>query len=355
MAAPSWRTDSSLRQRLFEEPFRYGFFQAVRVLHALAPDRSHIGGDAVPGTEAVRFGAEQSTSFPASEILELAERADGEPPEMTVRFMGLTGPLGTLPRHYTELIIDRFRKRDRTLAAFLDLFNHRLVSLFFRAWEKYRPQLRTDPEGRETLENQVLAFIGLGTDGLRNRLTIRDQPLMFYTGLLAQRPRSATALESLLGDYFGDIPVAVRQFIGQWLALEPDSLTSLVPFGGNTRLGVEAVVGSRVWHTQSRFRVRLGPLGYDRFCELLPCGPASPPALALTRFFAGQEFDFDFQLVLRASEVPPCRLGATGPTAPRLGWSTWVTSRPPAADVDDPVFDAEALRAYHQQSMEASQ
>src|SRR5262249_53692413 len=118
------------------------------------------------------------------------------------------------------------------------------------------------------------------------------------------------------------------------------------------RLGVDAVAGSRVWHTQSRFRVRIGPLTYRRFCEFLPCGPASLPALELTRFFVGQEIDFEFQLLLLTREVPGCQLGSTGPQATRLGWSTWLTSRPFTRDADDVVFDAEKLRAYHARQME---
>ena len=41
------------------------------------------------------------------------------PAQMTVTFLGLTGPRGTLPYHYTELLLDRvLRHRDHTLRDF---------------------------------------------------------------------------------------------------------------------------------------------------------------------------------------------------------------------------------------------
>ena len=347
MAATGRRADSALSERLLLEPHRFGFFQAVRLLEAFAPDRTGVGHDGPPASESVRFHAEVSLSFPASEILDLDAGEDERPARMTVRHMGLTGPQGALPRHYTMLIMERLRQRDRTLADFLDLFNHRLVSLFFRAWVKYRLHLGVRLDTRDALSTYLYSLFGLGTPGLRGRLAVDDRALLFYTGLLAQRPRSAAGLVALLGDYFGDLPVRIEQFVGQWLALDPEGLTSLRLHGGNNRLGVDAIIGSRVWHTQSRFRVLLGPMTYPRFCAFLPPGHASREVLALTRFFVGLELDFEFRLVLRAREIPPCQLGSTGPLATRLGWSTWLVSRPASDDADDVRLDAESLEAYH--------
>ena len=149
------------------------------------------------------------------------------------------------------------------------------------------------------------------------------------------------------GDYFDDLAVRVDQFIGQWLVLDPEGRTSLRLQGGNNQLGVDAIIGSRVWHTQSRFRVRLGPMTWPRFCAFLPHGRASREVLALTRFFVGLALDFEFRLVVRAVEIAPSQLGSTGPLATRLGWSTWLVTRPATRDADDVRLDAEALEAYH--------
>lgn len=347
MATTGRRADSALTERLFLEPHRFGFFQAVRLLEIFAAGRRPVGHDGPPAAETVRFGAEASLAFPASEVLDLDADDDARPARMTVRHIGLTGPQGVLPRHYTTLVMERLRQRDRTLADFLDLFNHRLTSLFYRAWMKYRLHLGVRPDAHDALSTYLYSLFGLGTPGLRGRLAVDDRALLFYTGLLAQQPRSASGLAGMLADYFADLPVGLQQFVGQWLALDPEGLTSLRLHGGNNRLGIDAVIGSRVWHTQSRFRVLLGPMTYARFCAFLPPGRASREVLALTRFFVGLELDFEFRLVLRAEEIPPCQLGSTGPLATRLGWSTWLVSRSAAHDADDVRLDAESLEAYH--------
>lgn len=346
-------SDSTLSERLREEGYRFRFFQATRILEAFSPERPRIGYDGPPRGEPVRFVVEQSLGFPASEILEIEDGEAGAPAQMTVRFLGLTGSQGVLPRSYTELVIARARRKDRTLGAFLDLFNHRAVSFFYRSWEKYRLYARHDPEATREFATYVFSLFGLGTRGLRRRLAVPDVALLFYAGLLGQRPHSVTALEGLLEDYFHGVPARVAQFTGQWLELDPSSLTQIGRLGRNTSLGVDTVIGSRVWDTQSRFRVRLGPMAYKRFCEFLPSGRSSAELLELTRFFVGQEYDFEFQLVLLAAEVPAIALGAKGPEAPRLGWSTWIKSREFARDAQDTVLDAEALRLYHERAREA--
>jgi type VI secretion system protein ImpH len=261
---------------------------------------------------------------------------------MTVAFMGLTGLLGVLPRHYTELLLERMRRKDEGLRDFLDLFNHRLISLFYRAWEKYRFPIAYEravskAEGEDRFTRQLFDLIGLGTKGLRGRLEVEDEPLLFYAGLLAQHPRSASALEGLLRDYF-EVPVTATQFVGQWLPLSQANRSRLGWGEANNALGESAVAGKRVWDQQAKFRLQLGPLSFTEFCQFLPSGDGFRTLVAITRFSAGEEFDFDVQLNLRAAEVPWCRLGGNGEHAVRLGWSTWLKSQEFTADADDAMF-----------------
>ena len=145
-------------------------------------------------------------------------------------------------------------------------------------------------------------------------MEVADKGLLFYTGLLAQHPHSASALVGFLQDYFG-VPVDVVQFMGQWLSLAPESRSRLGPDETQNALGVSAVAGARVWDQQAKFRLRLGPLTFAQFCQFLPTGSAFRQLVQLSRFFAGQEQDFDVQLV-QASDVPYCRLGLRGEGAP---------------------------------------
>ena len=333
MAAEGGGSVPSLEQELFDEAYRFRFFQAVRVLERLFPERAGVGRHAAaPGSEVVRFRTLPSLQFPASEIHQLtrdgAARETDAPPEMTVAFMGLTGPLGVLPNHTTELVAERARYKDTALWTFLDLFSHRMISLFYRAWERYRFAITFERGTRDEFTGHAFGLIGMGTEGLLGRLGLPDEGLLLYAGLFAQRPHSASAVESALGDYFR-VPARVETFAGQWLELDGESLTQLG--AANSELGVTTLVGARVWDTQSKFRVRFGPLSLAEFAAFLPAGPNHLPAVRLARFAAGAELDFDIQLVLKAEEVPACSLGG-GASPPMLGWTTWLKTQPFGGD-----------------------
>ena len=333
MAAESRRTDPSLEQVLFQEGYRFEFFQAVRILERLYRARLPVGRDSIPSREVVRFHSLLSLAFPASAIHDVASSDNGEkPPEMIVAFMGLFGLTGVLPRHYTELLLERVRYRDFALRDFLDIFNHRMISLFYRAWEKYRFPVayeRSRLSGGKDYDAFSLSLfhlVGMGTEGLRDRLESGDGAFLYYSGLAAQQPRSASALEVMLGDYFG-VPVTVNQFLGAWLRLDDENRTRLGANGANNLLGTTAIVGSKWWDQQSAFRVVLGPLSFKQFREFLPSEKGFRSLVELTRFFSGLTLDFDVQLVLKAAEVPSCRLTRPGPAAVRLGWSSWLKTR----------------------------
>jgi type VI secretion system protein ImpH len=344
MASQSGRPDPSLRDILFEEPFRFDFFQAVRLLELIHPKHQPVGKSARPAEEAVRFRSHVSLSFPPSAIQDLEQPpADEGPARMTAAFMGLAGPLGVLPRHYTELLIERVRRHDYALRDFFDVFNHRLISLFHRAWEKYRfpvPYEHTVKTGGgyDPFSLRLFDFIGMGTGGLRGRLEFGDEALLFYAGLLSQHPRSASALGSMLNDYFA-VPVCVTQFVGQWLDITAENRSRLG--SASNVLGASAVAGSRIWDQQAKFKLRVGPLSFAEFNRLLPDGDIHRPFMQMTRYASGQEFDFEIQLVLKAPEVPWCRLG--DPRA-RLGFSTWLKVCQFEHDADQVVFSGGLTR-----------
>jgi type VI secretion system protein ImpH len=257
---------------------------------------------------------------------------------MSVTFLGLHGPSGVLPRHYSELVAQQVRRKSLALRDLFDIFNHRAAAMHFLAWRKYRlaaefeigPRDQDDP-----ITAALYALVGFGTGGLRDRLAVEDEVLIHYGGLFAQSARSAAGLELLLSDYIGR-PVRIGQFIGRWAPLPAEDCTSLAtaarPFGNFATLGVNAVAGARVWDVQGGFRVSLGPLDYQQFAELMPGAPLMNEIAALTRTYAGPGLAFDVELVLRGEEVPGCALAGSGAFLPRLGWNTWLHAekRPPS-------------------------
>jgi type VI secretion system protein ImpH len=331
-------TDAGLDRDLLREGYRFEFFQAVRLLERLHPERKRVGHHEDPAEEIVRFRSRQSLAFPPGEIHEIVASDEGAQDTMWVNFMGLTGLQGSMPRHYASLLADPSAKaQTAALSEFLDLFNHRLISLFYRAWEKYRFAIAYERGGEDKFSEYLYCLIGLGTQGLRGRLHIDDQILLYYAGLLAQRPRSAVALEGILEDYLG-VPVEVVQFQGQWFEMNTDILSSLGAEGENNQLGVSAVLWERIFDPQARFRVNVGPLSYAHFRDFLPGSDGYVHLVELTRFFVGEDVNFEVRPILRREEVPWCLLGQDA--AVRLGWSMWLKVREFDEDVAQPVFGA---------------
>lgn len=337
MAAAVRRTDPSVVERLFESPWEFDFFQAIRLLAFMHPEPRVISGFKQPFDEAIRFRANTSLFFPASSIQTVQAPAQTLPRvDMTVNFMGLTGPQGVLPTFYTEYLIARGQASDGAAAAFFDLFNHRMISLFYLAWEKHHFPFAYEREcleqtGSRRFTHYLLDLIGMGTAHLSDQLPIEESVLLGYAGLIAQRPHSAVALQGLLRDYF-QVPVEIEQFQGKWCPLEDENLAYLEGDSVQNQLGLGAIVGEQVWNQQARIRIRVGPLNWDRYQSFLPSGSAFRPLLDLVRYFLNGAWEFEVQLVLQAGEVQECCV-VDDPGSPRLGESTWLKTAP---FVDDP-------------------
>lgn len=337
-----------VEEKLRREPYSFDFFQAMRLLERFRPERTPVGQFVHPEREVARFGVHPSLAFPASQIQE-AEWPEDAPVKMTVNFMGLTGPEGVLPNPYTSLIIERLKESDPALRDFLDLFNHRIISLFYRAWRKYRFDVAYEQGERELFSRHLLSLLGLGTEGMRDRQYISDDSLIYYAGLLAQRPRSAQALKQILADYF-DVPVEIEQFSGGWYRLDPETQCRLSEESLDSgELGFGAVVGDEMWNQQSRVRIVLGPLSMERYADFLPDGKSFEPLQAWAKFFSNDEWDFEVRLILEREQVPACTLGADGVSGPQLGWVSWVKSRAFDRDPSDTVLMLEsAKRSQHE-------
>jgi type VI secretion system protein ImpH len=327
----------------------------VRLLELINRQGKPVGHDFPAAQEAVRFRALLSRSFPAASVARIDPGLEhGEAtavPEMQVAFMGLTGPAGVLPEGYLDLLLQRLREHDHALRDFLDLFNHRTISLFYRAWEKYRfpvsfERARRTPDNTDLFSGCLECLVGIGTAKQKERLPFADDALLRYAGHFAHFPRSAVVLETLLADYL-QIPVRIEQLVGRWLLLEVEELTQLpspeCPGGRFNQLGGDLVIGARVWDVQSGFRICLGPLVQRQFAQLLPGGAQLRWLRSLAGMYAGPELDFEVQLILQATEVPMCRLGGRAGSVSRLGWNTWLCSAAPANDRDDARFHASAV------------
>ena len=318
------------------------FFATMRKLQSVKA--ALVGRDTRPANEPVRLRAEAGLGYPSTELANSTTDKNGRI-TLEVSFLGLFGPSGALPQHYTQAIIDRSRHKDHALRDFLDLFNHRWLSLFYRAWEKhdYAAAYQTAHSlGQEDAVTRILwCLIGLGTHGLRGRIRLEDKSLLYYAGLLADVRSRQSTLANILSDWF-DIPVQVLQFQGQWIRIPATDQTrmQLLRLGdhSNNQLGSDAVVGERVWNVENRFRLRIGPLDRREFARFSPLGDRLAALHALARTYVGPQLEFDVQVAIVRDQVPGTQLGNKAEPS-CLGWNSWLGNWPFEDDSQDAVFE----------------
>ena len=330
-------TLSNLSRMLEDEPFRVQFFQAVRLLQKMEPERKPVGYFVTPQGETIRFSARTSLAFPPSELYDLHRMENGQM-SMTVEFMGLCAALSVMPAPYTEFLLERIRQKDHAMEEFLNIFNHRMISFFYRGWEKYRFFIEYEKSGDDRLSTRLFDLLGLGTENLRGRGGVPDAAYLHYAGLLARHVRSSASLQQILEDYFG-VEVRIQQFAGAWRKLKAENQTCFSGLGGDSeRLGVGVVAGDEVWDHHGRIRISLGPMPFAKYLKFLPGQEAYHELVAWLKFYSNGSYETEVQLVLLREDAPACELGAEGAMRPQLGMVSWLKTRPLTRDPADASY-----------------
>ena len=352
MRTPQRRFEPSVIERLFEQPYRFQFFQAVRMLELWLKKHGLPREGAVASF--LRFQNSLSLNFPASQL----EAMDTEPRALakdsaalgealrrgelkyiriTPAFMGFLGTAGALPAHYTERIAAHaLYERDDGPRAFLDTFSNRALALFYEAWRKYRLELQYEIDGKDRFLPLLLSMAGLGNHALRHRLSdggegVLDESVGYFAAAMRHRPASAAMIGKVLSDYFGE-PINVTQFIGAWYDVPPTQQTTLG--GTNAQLGMSALVGGRVWQRDLRMRLTVGPLDRAGFDAFLPGGLAARALAKMLTMFTGLTLEYEVHIVLRAPDVDGVTLSEERHGG-RLGWDSFLCTAPETRDRDD--------------------
>jgi type VI secretion system protein ImpH len=321
---------------LQEKPYEFGFYHALRFIECLYSERPRLGRSKRPTDDPVRLAQEPAMSFESASLTAFEPGKDGKPHRLMVRLLGLLGPNGPLPLHLTEYAQNRRRDYgDLTFTRFLDVFHHRMLSLFYRAWANNEPTVSFDRPDSDRFSDYVGSLEGLGMPGLRRRDEISDQSKFYYCGRLSSQTKCAEGLQAILTDYF-NLPAHIEEFVGEWIPLPQENICRLGKERANGTLGESVIVGSRVWGCQHKFRIVLGPLSFENYERLLPTGDRIRRLVTLVRNYVGDELAWDAKLILKRQEVPSVSLNGHS----RLGWTTWLGERPGENDADDLVLDA---------------
>ncbi len=346
-----------LLQRLLGRGWEFDFFQAVWLLERHCRDRTPVGQRGPVWTEAIRFRPDVSMGFPSTDIrrIRALEPPDGQEAcfGIDVTFLGLYGVATPLPLHYS---IDLLRHVDaveqlpafersagvgqgpgeaparsgveRPAGAgstperdFLDILHHRVISLFYRAWTKYRYYVTFDMPQRDMMTAYLLWLIGYQPGWSEELLGVSPLRMIRYAGVLTQHPRSAATLEGLLRDYWKGVPVSIEQFVGRWVPLKPIDLNRLG--AANSRPGVDLTVGAQVYDMTGAFRLCVGPVDWDTYLTFLPDGARYAEARSIALLYAPDPLAFDIEVKLKPGQVPEMCL-CSDDAAGRLGYTSWV-------------------------------
>lgn len=309
--------ENSVKRRLGQEGYRFNFFKAVHLLELFSGGRA-AGAGLSPTQDPVRFSVRPGFDFPASDIQEISANGNGSSPKMTVNFMGLVGPKGVLPDWYNTHAQNSGHGKDHAFTDFLDLFHHRLISLFYRAWKKYRLVENYRADGTDTISIALASLAGTGREDRAADPEFFDHArkrLIHFCGLVARTVPTVAAIEALVGHAVG-APVLVEQFVERTLPVHEQDRTRLGR--RNATLKRDALCGGRIRDVSSFFRVHIGPLAWKRYLAFAPGSPHLAMVRQLVAYLAGIEYEFELRLIIRGREVPALRLG-DGAAGPVLG------------------------------------
>lgn len=325
---------ASLTEALRDRPYEFDFFQAVRRLECAHPDLPRVGCAKRPHGDLVRFSQKVSLCFEPVAVTAYDDATEEHPSRLAVSFLGLLGTNGPMPLSMTEYVYERLHNhKDSTLACFLDMFNHRVISLFYRAWACSQQTVSHDRTDQDRFACYIGSLFGMGLPSTRDRDVVPDVAKLYYSGRLCSQPKNAEGLREVLQDYFG-LPVTIEEFVEQWIDLPAEYRCRLGSSLENAALGSTSIVGSRFMDRQQKFRVRFGPMGFSDYQRLLPGGASIGQLVTWIKNYVGDELSWELNLVLRRGQIPVTSLGELG----QLGWSVWLGDGLLDTDADDLVL-----------------
>ena len=323
--------DLSRLYALEGSPQTHHLFQALRLIEAAYDTTPRLGRSRRPAQDPVRLGQEPELAFPTSTIARFALNEGRGPARLSQHVFGLFGPNGALPLHLTEYARDRLRNQhDPTFAAFADMFHHRILSLFYRAWTTGEPAPSFDRIDDDPFGEKLDAIAGVAGEAFACRDAMPDLARRHFAGLLSAGPRNEAGLAAILKSFFS-ARISIESFVGSWLHLEPTDRGRL----GGACLGQSASLGEKVWSREARFRIRIGPLNLEDYKRLLPGGRSIKRLNAIIRSYAGDTLEWDVNLILKEEEVPKAVLGSNI----ALGQTSWIGQRE-KKDADDLFLSA---------------
>lgn len=326
MASQNRSTAPHIVHDLIAHSEQYSFFQAVQLLEDYHHLIAHEEGKQTLRETLIQYSVNPQLTYNKSDIetVRIEHRNEQCIAQVTVNFLGLYGAVSPLPAFYTEAILQANAGDDAT-RDFMDLFNHRLLSLVYQCWEKYRyyqqyKKFSQGNKGNDQFSNWMYALCGLINPAQRQDPDINWNRLLPFIGTLAMRCHSANLIESVLRYYFEFKHIHIRSNVLRYIEIESDQSNRLGQQCAT--LSHDLVLGSRVEDRSGKFRIQIKQLSYTLFTQFLPGGEYNVSLKKIIDYILRDQLDYDIELQLQHQEVP--RLSLSNKNQEKLGWTTWV-------------------------------
>lgn len=323
MASAPWTAVHPLVRKILKQTRDFEYYQLLHLVER-TDGNIPLGCQGPAPREPARLRPTLSLGFPPCDLDYIEWDDDAQRLRVTTTFLGLYGSDSPLPTHFTERLLDE-SEEDELVRAFLDMFHHRIFSMLYRSWAKYRYHVTFRTGGVDPISQVVRAFLGIGTPGTAEHMKTPPVRMFRYAGLLSQRPRSAAGLAGMLRDFFDGVEFDIEQCVGRWLPIQPDDRNKM----GQRKcgLGTDFLLGERIFDRSGKFRVKVGPVDFATYTKFLPGEKAAKQLAELATFYCTDPLQFDSEVILKSEEVPDLPLGASGFLG-RLSWTSWLKSKP---------------------------
>lgn len=296
---------SRLTPELETDLQRMNFYRFCQLLEKQRTGKPPLGATSHPDDDPVRFCPHPGMGFPVGELksVEYAQEGDSTPSVIRTTFMGLYGVDSPLPTAYLDDITQRREGHD-ALQSFLDIFNHRVLTQFYRIWRKYSYPATFEAGGTDSISQSLLGLVGLGIPGTARHIATPVSRFLSLLGVLRQPAKTGEGIQALVSLLATDTRVNVSPY-----CLRPVDISRPSGFyadedfllDGNTPLGDEAM------DVSSQLLIALITDNQEDVRGWQPDGELYADFLVMLRVYLGWRFKARITLTTatRLLSVPP--------------------------------------------------
>ncbi|MGU3526539.1 type VI secretion system baseplate subunit TssG [Raoultella planticola] len=266
---------------------RINFWRFCRLLEQHNPGCPPLGSTSHPADDPVRFSPHPGMGFPGGELKRIEYNKDDPdaPPVVRTTFLGLCGVDSPLPTAYIDDITLR-REGHEALQGFLDIFNHRLMTQFYRIWRRHSYPATFDSGGEDSISQSLLGLAGLGIPGTAEHVATPVSRFLALLSVLRLPGRTEEGIRAIVQLLAPGTSVRVEPY-----CLRPVRIEQPAGFSGEgILLDGNTIPGDEAWDAASQLLITLSTEDENDVRSWMPDGQLFADFLAMLRVYLGWRY-----------------------------------------------------------------